>query len=73
MTADEVKAALAKAAKKAWPETKKASDLPFPEYWKGAAEWLLFHAPHVDDRLMRRFIEDVVREAVLAEAAGTRP
>ena len=73
MTADEVKASLAKAARRAWPRAARASDLPLPEYWKGATEWLCFQAPHVGDRLMRQYIEDVVREAVLAEAAGKTP
>ena len=73
MTAEEVKTALAKAARRCWPNVTKASDLPFPDYWKGATDWLCFHAPHVGDRLMRQYIDDVVTEAVLAEAAGKAP
>ena len=73
MTSDEVKASLGRAVKRSWPKAAKASDLPFPDFWKGAAEWLAFHAPHVGDGLMRRLIADVVREAVLAEAAGAAP
>ena len=73
MTAEEVKTALGRAARRAWPRAAKASDLPFPGYWKGATEWLCFHAPHVGDRLMRQYIDDVVTEAVLAEAAGKTP
>ena len=73
MTADEVKTALGKAVRRAWPRAAKASELPFPDYWKGATEWLAFHAPHIGDELMGRFIADIVREAVCAEAAGTEP
>lgn len=73
MTADEVKTALGKAARRCWPEVTKASDLPYPEYWKAVTEWLTFHAPHVGDALMRQYIDDVVTEAVLAEAAGKTP
>lgn len=73
MTADEVKAALAKAARRYWPNVKKASGLPFPDYWRGAAEWLCFHARHVGDGLMERFIATVVREAVDAEDLGLKP
>ena len=73
MTADEVKTALGKAVRRAWPKVAKASELPFPDYWKGATEWLAFHAPHIGDELMGRFIADIVREAVCADAAGTEP
>lgn len=73
MKTDEVKAALARAVRREWPNVTKASDLPYPDYWKSATEWLCFHAPHIGDRLMERLVADVVREAVLAEAAGTKP
>ena len=73
MTAEEVKTALGRAARRAWPNAAKASDLPFPEYWKGATDWLCFHAPHVGDRLMRDYIADVVRTAVDAEESGLKP
>ena len=73
MTADEVKASLAKAARRCWPDVKKASDLPFPEYWKGATEWLTFHAPHVGDALMWKIIDGFVVSAKEAEERGEAP
>lgn len=73
MTSDEVKTALAKAAKRAWPGAAKASDLPFPEYWKGMTEWLVFHAPRVGDELMGRLVRGVVEIAVEAERKGETP
>ena len=73
MTTDEVKTALGKAVRRAWPKVAKASDLPYPDYWKSATEWLCFHAPHIGDGLIQRLIADVVREALLAEAAGAEP
>ena len=73
MTAEGAKATLARAAKLAWPNAAKASDLPFPEFWKSVSAWLEFHAPHVGDKLMREFIESAVQEAVDAEALGLEP
>lgn len=73
MTADGVKASLAKAARQAWPNAAKASDLPFPEYWKSVTEWLTFHAPRIGDKLMREFIDHAVSEAVTAETQGVKP
>ena len=73
MKADEVKASLAKAARRAWPNVAKASDLPFPEYWKAVTEWLTFHAPHVGDELMQQFIDDFVADAKAAEERGLKP
>ena len=73
MTSDEVKTALAKAVKRAWPGAAKASDLPFPEYWKGMTEWLVFHASHVGDELMGRLVRGVVEIAVEAERKGETP
>lgn len=73
MTVDEVKASLAKAARRCWPNVTKASDLPFPEYWKGVTDWLCFHAPHVGDALMREFIDDFAVAAKEAEERGESP
>ena len=73
MTAKEIKEALARAARKAWPSVAKASDLPFPAYWRNKVEWLTFHAPHIGDKMMHTLIEDAVHDAVLAEAAGKEP
>ena len=73
MTADGVKASLAKAAARAWPNAAKASDLPFPEYWKAVTEWLTFHAPHVGDELMQQFIDGYVASAKAAEERGETP
>ena len=73
MTSGQIKAALANAARRYWPRTARASDLPFPEYWRGATEYLTFHAPRVGDALMMQFVEDMVREAVDAESLGLEP
>jgi len=73
MTADEVKAALAKAARRCWPDVKKASDLPFPDYWKAVTEWLTFHAPHIGDALMWKLIDDFAVSAKEAEERGQAP
>ena len=73
MTADEVKAALAKAAGSCWPGLKKASDLPFPGYWKAVTEWLTFHAPRIGDALMWKLIDDFAVSAKEAEGRGEAP
>ena len=73
MTADEVKASLAKAARRCWPNVTKASDLPFPEYWKAVTEWLTFHASHVGDALMWKLIDEFVVSAKEAEERGEAP
>ena len=73
MTAREVKTSLAKAARRCWPNVKKASDLPFPDYWKAVAEWLTFHAPRVGDALMWKLIDDFAVSAKEAEERGEAP
>ena len=73
MTAGEVKASLAKAARRAWPNVAKASDLPFPEYWRAVTEWLTFHAPRVGDALMGSFIDGFVLEAREMAKRGETP
>ena len=73
MTESEIKVALAKATRRYWPDKTKASDLPFPEYWKGVTSWLKFHAPHVGDRLMGNFIYTFVVNAKEAEGRGEAP
>ena len=73
MTANEVKAALAKAARRCWPDVNKASDLPFPDYWKAVTEWLTFHAPHIGDALMWKLIDSFAVSAKEAEERGEAP
>lgn len=73
MTADEVKASLAKAARRCWPDVTKASDLPFPDYWKAVTEWLTFHAPHVGDALMWKLIDEFAVSAKEAEERSEVP
>ena len=73
MTVDEVKASLAKAARRCWPNVTKASDLPFPEYWKAVTEWLTFHAPHVGDALMWKLIDEFAVRAKEAEERAETP
>ena len=73
MTADEVKAALARAARRRWPDVTQASALPFPEYWRAVTEWLTFHAPHVGDTLMLELVDDFAVAAKEAEERGESP
>ena len=73
MTSDEVKTSLAKAARRCWPNVTKASDLPFPEYWKAVTEWLTFHAPHVGDALMWKLIDEFAVSAKEAEERDEAP
>lgn len=73
MTESEIKVALAKAARRCWPEVSRASDLPFPEYWKAVTEWLKFHAPRVGDLLMWKFIDGFAVSAKEAEERGEAP
>lgn len=73
MTAEMVKATLAKLARKVWPDIARASDLPFPEYWRKQAEYLCFHAPRIGDRLMEQMCADAVVIAAVAEKRGLEP
>lgn len=73
MTEAEIKAQLSKAARRCWPNAAKASDLPFPDYWKSATDWLAFHAPHIGDKLIGQFIADIVRAAKEAEKRAETP
>ena len=73
MTAGEVKTSLAKAARRCWPNVAKASDLPFPDYWKAVTDWLTFHAPRVGDSLMWKLIDDFAVSAKEAEERGEAP
>lgn len=73
MTEAEIKAALGRAVRKAWPNVAKASDLPFPDYWKSATDWLAFHAPHIGDKLIGQFIDNFVRAAKEAEKRAETP
>ena len=73
MTSEAVRASLARAARKAWPSVAKASDLPFPDYWRSVVEWLTFHAPRLGGRVTALFIEGAVVDAVTALKKGTEP
>ena len=73
MTPDDVKTSLAKAARRCWRKARRASDLPFPSYWRAAYEWLTFHARHVGDALMRRMIDDFAVSAKNAAERGETP
>lgn len=64
---------LSRAVKGAWPNVAKASELPFPEYWKGLTVYLTFHAPHLGEGFMRELIIDFVRRAIDAEKKGAVP
>ena len=73
MKVEEAKATLASAAKRAWPNVAKASDLPFQDYWKKQMEWLTFHAPHIGEKLLRQFVSDMIERAKEAERLGRVP
>ena len=73
MSESEVKIMLSRAVKGAWPNVTKASELPFPEYWKGLTVYLTFHAPHLGEGFMRELILDYVRGAIDAEKKGAVP
>lgn len=73
MSESEVKIMLSRAVKGAWPNVTKASELPFPEYWKGLTVYLTFHAPHLGEGFMRELILDYVRGAIDAEKKGVVP
>ncbi|MBR2838239.1 MAG: hypothetical protein IKE55_05635 [Kiritimatiellae bacterium] len=64
---------LARAVKRAWPNVAKASELPFPEYWKSAREWLTFHAPRIGDKLTEEFVAVMIVKAQAAESRGLKP
>ena len=73
MTAAEIKAQLSKAARRCWPNVTKASDLPFPDYWKAVTEWLTFHAPRIGDALLWKLIDDFAVDAKWAVERGLAP
>ena len=73
MSKIEIKNRILNDAKKVWPTIVKASDLPYPEYWKGLFEYLGFHAPHVGDRLMATRISAYVAHAAKCEKRGEKP
>ena len=73
MIPKDAKAMLVQAAHRAWPNLAKASELPFPDYWKAVTEWLTFHAPHIGDALMWKLIDDFAVSAKEAEERGQAP
>ena len=73
MKPEDAKAALVRAVQRAWPNVAKASELPFPDYWKKETEWLTFHAPHLGDKLIDQFISDMIAIAQEAERTGQAP
>lgn len=73
MSPAEVKTYLAREAKRAWPNVAKASDLPYPEYWKAQTKWLIFYSPRIGDALMLELIKDSVVIALRAENKGVEP
>ena len=73
MTESEIKVALIKATRRCWPDVSRASELPFPDYWKAVTGWLTFHAPHVGDLLMWKFIDGFAVSAKEAEERGEAP
>ena len=73
MKPEEAKAALARTVKRAWPNLAKASELPFPDYWKKQTEWLCFHAPRIGDKLLDQFVADMIVIAKTAMLTGYEP
>lgn len=73
MSKIEIKNRILSGARRVWPGIAKASDLPYPEYWKGLFEYLGFHAPHVGDRLMATMISAYVAHAAKCEKRGEEP
>lgn len=73
MSPAEVKAYLSREAKRVWPNAAKASDLPFPEYWKAQTKWLVFHSPRVGNMLMLKLISDSIVVALEAYKKGVEP
>ena len=73
MRAEKIKPLLARKVRRVWPWAEKASDLPFPDYWKKQTEWLTFHAPHLGDQLVEQFVEDMIEIARDAESRGVKP
>ena len=73
MSESEVKIMLSRAVKGAWPNVTKASELPFPEYWKAQTKWLIFHSPRVGNMLMLKLISDSVIVALEAYKKGVEP
>ena len=70
---EDIKGMLARAARRAWPDAAKMSDLPFPEYWRAQREWLEFHAPHAGEKVMEWYAAGAVEIAVEAAKAGVEP
>ena len=73
MNAEEAKAMLARAVKRAWPNVTKASELPFQDYWKKQTEWLTFHAPRISKRLADEFVIGIIEKAKDASSRGLNP
>ena len=73
MRPEEIRLELARLTRARWPGVSRASELPFPDYWRAELEWLDFHAPHIGDRLMRDFVDETVDKAWLAQQGGHEP
>ena len=73
MTVKDIKVILARKARREWPWAAKASDLPFPDYWKSATEYMSFHAQHVGAKLLEQIAADIVFEAAEAQRRNVEP
>lgn len=73
MKPEAAQAMLSRAVKRAWPNVAKASELPFPDYWKKQSERLTFQAPHIGDKLAEQFVIAMVEKAKDAESRGLKP
>lgn len=73
MKPEDAQAMLSRAVKRAWPNVAKASELPFPDYWKKQSEWLAFQAPHIGDKLAEQFVIAMVEKVKDAESRGLKP
>lgn len=73
MNAFEVRGALQRETRRRWPGASRSKELPFGDYWRNAAEWLIFHAPHIGDKLMGELICEVADTAYKAYRGGFAP
>ena len=73
MKPEEAKAALSRTVKQTWPNVARASELPFPDYWKRQTEWLTFHAPHIGEKMVDQIVAGMIVIAQEAVRTGQAP
>ncbi len=73
MDVDAAKTALRREIRLAYPRVRKASELPFHDYWKAQEAYIAFHAPHLATKIVEGLARGAVHEAKDAERIGTIP